>query len=457
MRALYTWGSGGSGLLCHGNDEDLHEPLPVKDSVVVGALAAPQLPLVATGGVHAFVGFDARDAEGHEFARLAAAGEGADGQLGTGGGAAEDEKEEAGDSSETRACSLRTLRADAFGRAAVTRVACGWRHSAAISADGTLFTWGYGADGQLGHGASAMKRHASPTRVDSLVELGVAVTDVACGYTHTLVASSARSGEVYGCGSDRHGQLAVGSDAAATGGKQRLVPAFTRAALPDGVSGRVTTVCCGWQHSAALLETGSLLTWGNNRHGQCARPPSTAGGSSVAGGAGGTGGETSTGRAPRRRTAVLPERPSVPDSLTTIAIAQVDTGWHHFAALTREGRVLTWGRGGHGQLGDGTLESRGEPREVPLPGSSEVADVACGSEHCCAVRRDGTLWMWGWNEHGNLGLGDCVNRTTPTQVPCFGATMDDTRGPSARALRVATAGAAVFVIAEVEGKDAGDD
>jgi alpha-tubulin suppressor-like RCC1 family protein len=46
--------------------------------------------------------------------------------------------------------------------------------------------------------------------------------------------------------------------------------------------------------------------------------------------------------------------------------------------------------------------------------------LAAGSAHTLAIQKDGTLWAWGWNDFGQLGLGPS-NRLSPTRVPWFNA------------------------------------
>ncbi len=47
---------------------------------------------------------------------------------------------------------------------------------------------------------------------------------------------------------------------------------------------------------------------------------------------------------------------------------------------------------------------------------SRGAAVACGYDYSLAVKKDGTLWAWGHNYVGQLGLGDTTNRLTPTDL-----------------------------------------
>jgi|GEM_PF-4078743 len=100
----------------------------------------------------------------------------------------------------------------------------------------------------------------------------------------------------------------------------------------------------------------------------------------------------------------------------TIDEALFASGKHHAVTLRQDGTLLAWGCNDWGALGDGTTISREVPAEVP--GLTRVIAVAAGSYHTMALRQDGTVWTWGNNQWGQLGLGDEAPSTMePTQVP----------------------------------------
>lgn len=223
-------------------------------------------------------------------------------------------------------------------------VACGWRHSAAVTTTGRLYTWGFGKAGALGHGSLDTVR--KPTLVR---ELDACVVGVACGYTHTLVVDSGGSVrarslkrsctvsltlllllQVRGCGSDMHGQLLQTPEVFVSGPQRAgsTYPCFLGVHL--GEATRVHRVWCGWQHSLALAIDGKLLAWGSNKHGQC--------------GVDATKFTTASGRVKN-----LPTKAVVVPMPAPVCDASV--GWHHAVALCESGQLLTWGKGGHGQLG----------------------------------------------------------------------------------------------------------
>ena len=89
---------------------------------------------------------------------------------------------------------------------------------------------------------------------------------------------------------------------------------------------------------------------------------------------------------------------------------------HGFAQRT-DGTVLGWGEGAGGQLGLGCV-SENELRVSPtiVPGASDVVDLVTGLAHTVARRKDGTLLGWGNNYYGQLGLGDMLNRCVPVPI-----------------------------------------
>ena len=83
-------------------------------------------------------------------------------------------------------------------------------------------------------------------------------------------------------------------------------------------------------------------------------------------------------------------------------------------AVRRDGTVWYWGWNSHGEAGDGTRMPH--PSPVRVLGLSGVLTVAAGNGVNYAVKADGTLWAWGWNRSGQLGDGTNTDRTTPVQV-----------------------------------------
>lgn len=79
-------------------------------------------------------------------------------------------------------------------------------------------------------------------------------------------------------------------------------------------------------------------------------------------------------------------------------------GPEHAILLSATGAVYTWGLGSHGQLGHGSLTSEEEPRAVEALWGMPMRAIATGGWHCCCISDGADLYVWGWNESGQLGL-----------------------------------------------------
>ncbi|XP_069018594.1 RCC1 domain-containing protein 1-like [Embiotoca jacksoni] len=79
-------------------------------------------------------------------------------------------------------------------------------------------------------------------------------------------------------------------------------------------------------------------------------------------------------------------------------------GAEHAVLLSATGAVYTWGQGSHGQLGHGGLTSEEEPKAVEALLGMPMNSVASGGWHSVCISDGGDLYVWGWNESGQLGL-----------------------------------------------------
>ena len=96
-------------------------------------------------------------------------------------------------------------------------------------------------------------------------------------------------------------------------------------------------------------------------------------------------------------------------------IASIATGTDHTCAVTTSGGAKCWGLNNYGQLGDGTTTNRLTP--VNVSGlTSGVAAISVGTNHTCAMTTSGGAKCWGTNYYGELGDGTTTFRTTPVDV-----------------------------------------
>ena len=92
---------------------------------------------------------------------------------------------------------------------------------------------------------------------------------------------------------------------------------------------------------------------------------------------------------------------------------QLAMGDTYSMLIKPDGSLWAWGNNQYGQLGLGVYVSA---RPARVGSATDWESVATGSVHTLAVKTDGTIWAWGRNNYGQLGLGDLDDRTAPTQV-----------------------------------------
>ena len=113
--------------------------------------------------------------------------------------------------------------------------------------------------------------------------------------------------------------------------------------------------------------------------------------------------------------------PSVsPIKVDTNVWTSIACGGSHTIAVKSDGTLWGWGYNGSGQLGIG-LDEFGFPAPnattpVQIGTDTNWASVACGGSHTIAVKTTGTLWGWGNNGNGQVGDGTTTQRTAPVQI-----------------------------------------
>jgi len=113
------------------------------------------------------------------------------------------------------------------------------------------------------------------------------------------------------------------------------------------------------------------------------------------------------------------ERPRRIGALGLQAVTSITAARHHTVAITREGRVYTWGHGRGGRLGHGDENPRLTPTLVATLAHKQIVCVAAAENHTVCASADGNVYSWGSDRFGQLGLssnlpGGC--RLAPNKV-----------------------------------------
>lgn len=259
---------------------------------------------------------------------------------------------------------------------------------------GTVLTWGNNARGQLGDGSTAGSS-SIPGRACGNATCTMPlgkIVQVAGGDDHSIALLE--NGSVISWGANLSGQLGDGTNTDRT--TPVKVCAVGEAAPCTSFLDGVVAVAAGDVHSLALLTDGTVVSWGNNGFGQL-----------------GEGSAVNHETSPVRVCAVGGTAPctSYLSNVTSIA-----GGYQHSIALLSDGHVRSWGLNDDGQLGDGTTTFRTSP--VPVGSLSDVVSVAAATVHSIAARSDGSVFTWG--SGAALGDGTGAVATTPVQVCALG-------------------------------------
>lgn len=297
----------------------------------------------------------------------------------------------------------------------------GGGHSGLLTGNGKLYLWGWNQHGQLGTSGPSNDNTAPLLCIRPLQD--ISVKKAALGFSHTLVIEK-ETGRLYAFGDNGRGQVDGSLSSGETVDKP-VTPTFVKdesfidvaaglfhsAAVT--VNGEVVTfgcgrfgqsisdegnsddvctgrwrpedgsrlvrVACGRRHTAVLDDCGRVWTFGENKYGQLGRDI----------------GDGKFDRVPRLVAGSLDEKES--------GGFDIDSGWSHTVVRTSKG-VYGWGRNDRGQLGTGSRENLSVP--TPLFENVNVQSIACGSESTMVLDNAGTILGCGWNEHGNLGLGN---------------------------------------------------
>ncbi|KAK3103835.1 hypothetical protein FSP39_022301 [Pinctada imbricata] len=343
---LYSWGANSHGQLGLGHREDqlLPREVIVDSNQAVGA--------VSGGGGHTMCIL--------EDSFLLTCGSNDKGQIGNG----------------DWDCTALTRRTLSGGECDVSvhKAVGGWDFTLLLDNKGVVYSMGSNTFGQLG------RSDVSKTLDKVEFPGNNKITDIAAGLRHCAAVTD--TGSVYCWGAGRKGQLGILQEGKPP--NKLLTPTKV-----ESIPSQAVAVATGAYHTLILTDTGQLLSWGDNRHGQ-------------------------TGQDPLVTTQVtLPT--ILQASLMNEAVEQVHSGWTHNVVLTKSGKLFTWGRADYGQLGR-PYEQSPDFMPRPITGVDVIKSVSCGSEHNLACSVSGKLYSWGWNEHGICGTGDEVNVPYPKQV-----------------------------------------
>ncbi|OPY30799.1 MAG: Regulator of chromosome condensation (RCC1) repeat protein [Methanocella sp. PtaU1.Bin125] len=234
----------------------------------------------------------------------------------------------------------------------------------ALKNDGTVWVWGSNFNGEHGDGTTYPPTEKSyqflsipslPRQVPDLND----VKKIAAGDSCFAIKND---GTIWAWGKNTLGELGDGT--------------LTARSIPVQVTGLVNIISISNSaaHTLALDNNGKVWAWGSNAHGEL--------------------GNNSADKVNDRGYKYAATPVSVPiDNVVAIA-----TGQGFSLAIKNDGTVWAWGDNEFGELGDGTRTSRADPS--PIPGLNNVVKIEASRLVSMALKSDGTLWLWGLDANG---------------------------------------------------------
>ncbi|MGJ5818763.1 RCC1 domain-containing protein [Paludibaculum fermentans] len=256
-------------------------------------------------------------------------------------------------------------------------------HKLVLFSDGTVGGWGDMRDGQLGPraGLPNYRGHMTAFAAIALPEKAI---DIAVGDRSSYVLLA--SGKVLAFGLGMNGEL--GRGAAGLPGSE----------VPEEVTGLqdVAQIAASGMTAFAVHKDGTVSAWGSRGSGKLGDGVFNAR----------WGESTPAAQTPVR----LPN---------VAGVVQVSCGAQHVLALTAAGKVLSWGGAG-AKLGRTLPEGVRIALPEEIPGLENVASVAATAVASAALKKDGTVWVWGSNQQAEFGNGrreDDERTWKPVRVP----------------------------------------
>ncbi|GJQ14854.1 hypothetical protein GpartN1_g6645.t1 [Galdieria partita] len=281
-----------------------------------------------------------------------------------------------------------------------------------------VFSFGDNSEGCCGLGSLESSRQPIPAHVATLANKKV--VQVVCGHRHVLVLTM--EGEVYSFGSNKFGECGTG--VASSTPIPTPVPITTvnydergcslddegriqtineripkKASIPVYTKNgntkirRVVFIAAGYSTSFALTDDDRVYVWGRNE--------------SAALGLGISGGCVHT--------------PVMNPYLSGLCLVEIASGGVHGLALTKQGVVYGWGGNSYGQAGfpsgSGASSVIAYPTIIASLQCTHFSHISCGKDMSFVIStQDDEVWAFGYNAHGELGLGHLSPVPEPQQV-----------------------------------------
>lgn len=287
----------------------------------------------------------------------------------------------------------------AIGNFDVERIAAGGPHTCALKTNGKIACFGHSTFNELGRPNADDPLCAAPFFYDYATNPNHQCSGKLLEVAFPALPATSRvvSGETHSCALSGQRVLCWGSTANGALGRPLAGPSELNAQVVVIDPGNLTALDGvqaiandGAKHTCAL-RTGGVLCWGVNDVGQLGADPAT-----------------------------VMQRPFAgPPATGTVGATAIGVAERVSCAVKADATVVCWGAD-LAALGDGGTAASFVPVAIKGPGGvgllGNVAAIAPGARHACALKKDGTVWCWGKNDRGQLGDGTKVDATYPVKV-----------------------------------------
>jgi len=262
----------------------------------------------------------------------------------------------------------------------IVAVSCGGAHSLALHESGTMYSWGVGVGGRLGHGNQTDVH--TPIVIEEPKKERKKIVSISAGGATSACCDDDGVGYTWGSGScGRTGQGHT---------RDTLLPTPIQIQGEEKSERFVAMMALGNEHGIILDATGSVHTFGSGADGKLGH------------------GNLQDQHSPKCVEAL--------DDISPNLVASVAAGSRHSVLLTDKGRVHTWGFGACGRLGHGNIGDCRIPKLVAGLEGMRVCAIAAGDSHTAIMTQGGELLCFGWGQYGQLGAGDYKDADAPRAV-----------------------------------------
>lgn len=314
-------------------------------------------------------------------------------------------------------------------------ISAGANFSLAFKNDGSLWTWGSSANPVLGGNNSTNLSAYTPVRVGNDNDW----IQISAGGQHALALKSDKS--LWAWGMSNMGQVGNGLSSCTF-----CTPVYQTIPVQIGTDKDWKQISACQDFSLALKLNGSLWAWGGNwptlvNNSLALNNIPTQVGTDTSWIAV-DGGEYSHVLALKNNGTIWSWGYDIRTDTPFVVIpapvqigndrdwAKISAGTDHDMAVKDDGTLWSWGRNAVGQIGNGTVSP---PQRLPQMLSPSINNnftfISAGGEFSLGIKSDASLWGWGNNGFGMLGVGNNQNQTQPAQVSCNGPSNTERQHP----------------------------